>query len=561
MGVHISNQKPVFLLPEFNQIYTGDFNLDELVDANISQKCFEPMNANQPVVVQDDKGNNIQPHDITVNICDSLGQTYNNASETFIKGFFQQTLACYTANALTVNDTFSVQSAVKCKLPMPSNTVIYTAKDDVIPASTQLIAGACDWNFYFASLAMFARLDNVLGIYFAQESEFKEFQTYVQNEINMLTQANAPIPPDTVNLFGDFMKLQLNQLTESIILRNDYDENNEEWSFARMLMYFVMQYKANSGKTENEYGVLPFSLLDFYCPRTIIFVNVEKHARASAKDVNDEWKLIKKSLISKPQVISNKQLNKLTSVQRNLQKMQMLTQANINMSNIPANKVAKGMRFPKKQPSAVDIHKLIQFKFKRMANVVHSENVLKRTKFTFNRPSRRDPESSIYKGKVTSTQFKPDIHIYLDCSGSISEDNYQAAIKGLISLAKKMNVNMYFNSFSHILSDCTKLNIRDKSVKQIWNEFMRIPKVGGGTQYEQIWHYINQSSKRKKELSLIITDMEYTAPRHFVKHPRWCYYVPIDNAPCGWQYLTQCAENFANSMQHIDPDIRKKILM
>lgn len=561
MATHVSNQKPVFLSPEFKTLYTGDFSLENLVHENISEKCFQPMNPNNPVVVQDDKGNNIVAQNITDNICNSLGSQYNSASEQFIKGFFQQTLACYTPNTLTVNDTFAVQSAAKCKLPMPSNTVIYTAKDDVIPASTQLIAGACDWNFYFASLAMFARIDNMSGVYFSQESEFIEFQNYIQTELNMLTQAQAPIPQDTLNLFNGFFKLQLNQLTESIILRNDYDENNEEWSFARMLMYFIMEYKANSGKGEDTYGLLPFSLLDLYCPCVLIFVNVEKHARATAKEINDEWKTVKKSLASKPTVMSNKQINKLTTVQRNLQKMGQMAQMNIAMSNMPANKAARAIRFMKKQPSAVDIHKLIQYKFKNMANVVQSENTIKLQKMTFNRPSRRNPDSPDIKGKASSIKFRPDIHIYLDCSGSISEENYRDAVKSLIILAKKMNVNMYFNSFSHVMSESKKIIVKNKTTTQVFNEIIAIPKVSGGTDFEQIWHYINASPKRKKELSLIITDMEFTARRHFVKHPRWCYYVPISNAPYGWKYLIQAAEEFCQSMQHIDPNIRNKILI
>ena len=44
-------------------------------------------------------------------------------------------------------------------------------------------------------------------------------------------------------------------------------------------------------------------------------------------------------------------------------------------------------------------------------------------------------DSPDLKGKQTGIRFRPDIHVYLDCSGSISERNYQDAIKSLIKLA------------------------------------------------------------------------------------------------------------------------------
>jgi predicted metal-dependent peptidase len=160
---------------------------------------------------------------------------------------------------------------------------------------------------------------------------------------------------------------------------------------------------------------------------------------------------------------------------------------------------------------------------------------------------------------MVSVQYRPDLHIYLDCSGSISERDYQDAIKSCIRLAKKMNVNFYFNSFSHYMSQTTKLQCKDKSISQIYKEFRKIPKVGGGTDYEQIWHYINQSARRKKEMSVIITDMEYTAPNHYVEHPRFCYYAPISSS--SWSQVCICAEHFIKSMQSICPDIRKHCLM
>ena len=92
----------------------------------------------------------------------------------------------------------------------------------------------------------------------------------------------------------------------------------------------------------------------------------------------------------------------------------------------------------------------------------------------------------------------------------------------------------------------------------IYTQFQKIPKVGGGTDYEQIWNYVNASRKRRRELSLIITDFEYTAPRRFVKHPKNLFYVPCSNMD--WRSITHYAESFCRSAAHIDPAIRSHLL-
>ena len=71
--------------------------------------------------------------------------------------------------------------------------------------------------------------------------------------------------------------------------------------------------------------------------------------------------------------------------------------------------------------------------------------------------NRRDPDDYNKPGRITSVEYMPDLHVYVDTSGSISEANYQEAVLLLIRIAKKLNVNLYFNSFSHILSQQTLL--------------------------------------------------------------------------------------------------------
>lgn len=69
----------------------------------------------------------------------------------------------------------------------------------------------------------------------------------------------------------------------------------------------------------------------------------------------------------------------------------------------------------------------------------------------------------------------------------------------LIKMAKKLNVNFYFNSFYHCLSASTHLTVKDRSVNAIYKSFEKVPKVTGGTDYRQIWEYIGASPKRKRQ--------------------------------------------------------------
>ena len=193
-----------------------------------------------------------------------------------------------------------------------------------------------------------------------------------------------------------------------------------------------------------------------------------------------------------------------------------------------------------------------------MANVNHSSNIYKQTKMSFARPNRRDPDDFNRQGKIISTKYMPDIHLYVDTSGSISEDQYQDAVMSIIQLVRKLDVSLYFNSFSHVMSTATFLPTRGRSAAQVWNQLQHVPKVTGWTDYAQIWEYVDASKKRKQELSLVITDFEYSPPNTWRKHPKNLYYLPISTNH--WDYIVTEAQRFVNAMQHIDPNIRKHVL-
>lgn len=547
--MNVTNQKPQVLSPIYISSITGDFAPDDDVMNSITLPLFTPIASGQVSI--NDGTNDLSEAEVNNLILDCMGDAINPLTEPVVKDLFSKTLVYFdkTFNAST-QEIFLTQAAVKEKMPEATPTTIYTPLTDVIPSAKEVLAGLANHDKFFVSLGYFAR-PRTLGFSCTNATEFAKFLTWLQNNTAPLLPS---LPSDTTSLLSDFQNLTLQGLTESIVIRNDDDDNTNEYSFARLIVNMAMQYaQANP----NSFNVLPFHVGELFCPKTLVFVNIEAHAHSSAKKITDEWTIINKSIKGKPRVVNPKTLNQLTATTRALQKIQSAAAA---ATNRKPNGVARGSRvkFRAKQPSTLDLGKLIKRVLAKMTNVNRSENSYKNIKMSFARPNRRDPDDFNKQGKVVSTKYKPDIHLYIDTSGSISEDNYQDTVLMLIKMAKKLNVNFYFNSFSHCLSASTHLTVKDRSVNAIYKSFEKVPKVTGGTDYRQIWEYIEASPKRKKELSIIITDFEYSAPSDYVKHPRNLYYVPISNTD--WNYILSDAKNFCATMTHIEPNIRLRLL-
>lgn len=547
--MQINNQKPVVLSPVYSSRITGDFEPENFIKEAMAKPMFTPMVQNTPVTITHDK-NNITEDDIVETIISCCQDTFDKTAEDFMKELFANALVYYDKNTpVTLQNVFMAQSIAKSKLPYPTSTVIYTAKDDVIPTAKEFIAGICDSDKFFASLAAFARVD-VLGYHFINEQSFENFKTWLNQQTTML--ANV-LPVDTKNLLTEFQKLKLNQLTESLIIRNDSNENNDEYSFARTLVTYLNTY-VNSIDPQNS-GILPFNTGEVFCPTKVVFVNVEKHAHARPKQVTDEWQMIRKSSQLPIKVANNKKLAKMTATARSLQRASGAAAATQQAAGAARS---ANIRFRKKPPTTKDLVKLMNNVLKSMQNVAFSQNSYTNKKASYNKPNRRNPDDYNKPGVITSRKYRPDIHIYADTSGSISEENYQNTVMAMIKMAKKLDVDIYINTFSDFMTQATRLSCKGRSVKQIYAQVQKMPKAYGGTDFEQIWHYINASTKRKKEASFIITDFEWYPPNKHIEHPKNLYYLPI--AETNYSYLTQSAKEFCERMIPIEANIRKHVL-
>lgn len=552
--MNIVNQKPVVLAPEYTDQIKKDLDVKDLLKQAVVNPLFTPLIPNQPVTMTAN-GTSYDADSIADLMSRCCGDVLDVMAEQSVKTILGQTMVNYNPNTnLGVIEMFPVQSGTAAKLPEPDgSSVIYTPATDVIPMARQFLAGTGSYDSFFASLAYYARPET-LGFYFVNELAFDSFIQWFTQQMSMLS---TVLTPDVNKLASDFMQLKLPGLTESLILRNTDGESDEPLSFARLIINLLMQYTNVAGPAE--YGVLPFNLRELVYPHTIVFVNVERHSRATAKQVSDEWKIINNALQNKnrPKMISNNSLRRLTAVQRSLQRIaSMAANAATNQGAMAAR--AANFRFSKNRPTIVDTTRTIRKILSKMTVQGMTMNVYKSSKQSFAKPNRRDPDDYNKQGKVVSTKYQPDIHLYIDTSGSISERDYEDAVKACIAMAKKLNINMYFNSFSHVMSQTTRLHLEGKSKAAIYKEFQKVPKVNGGTDYEQIWNFINRSKKRVRELSIIISDFQWTARSAYVRHPKNLYYIPCSTL--SWDAIVRDADSFCKSAVHNDPGIRARIL-
>ena len=558
----LSNQRPAVLDPVRPIPVTGDYDPEQALRRTVVEPLLQPL-AGASADLVDAKGTRWSPDDVAAALTAALGEDVDDVAEEAMKDLFVQGLVSFDpASPLLANAVMVVQSAARVRpaLPAPSPTCRYFAGSDVIPSAKKLLSSRSAEDEFFASVG-YTYSPETLGFWFVNDDALKAFQAWAQSTVAPLVAAGA-LPGPTTTLLSKFYAMRLPGLTEGLVLRQDENDGNEEYSFPRVLVNLLMTYQRDQRSqqgVEPDMGIMPFHLGELLIPKTVVLVNVEVHARSTATKVDNEWRLINSMLSSGVRVISKSALSKLTALPRAMAKAS--AQAATAASNRQAQKGrAAAVAFRKRPPTSVDISKGVVRALKRMKQVNRSRNILKKSKTTFLKASRRDPDDFNRPGRIVSTSYLPDLHLYLDTSGSISESNYQDTVMMLIRFAKKLNVDLYFSSFSDVLSQETLLRTSGRTVAQIWNEFRSVPKVSGGTDYRQIWEYVCASSSRKERFSLIVTDFEWYPPTSRVEHPKNLYYAPIAVQDYEWQRLRSFAQEYAKRMGHIEPAIAQRMI-
>lgn len=549
----LSNCRPIELQPHYHHRPTGDFDPREIVKELITNTLFSnPINPSASVSVTD-ANNNTVDEDALINIVlDALALNVDRQAEKSAHEMFQALLINYTPGDMLARRVFAAQSMAKVGFPPPSPITIYTTKDDVIPSCKQFLAGQTDYHTLFASFAGYLNIP-MLGVYFATESVFDEFKQFVATQITSLA---SVLQPQVMQLFADLQKITLDKLVEAIKLRKSSDDDTDELSFSRILTELIMSFV--NTKSPDMAGLMPFELQELIAPTIISFINIEKHGQAKPYTVNKEWDLIKQASQFPLNAVSDKKLKSLATVARQINRVNNKA-ANAQNSGGDMYK-AKKYRFSNKPPNTQATLKRIKAVLQKMGAVVMSNNMTKQTTTSSNAQNRRKPDDIDALGKIRTTKFLPDLHLYIDQSGSITERDYREAVRSAIAIAQKLNINLYITPFSdYILTEEHLLHVQGRSMKQIYAEFMAMPCAHGGTAFDQVWSYINKSPKRLSELAIMITDFDWTPPASGgPDHPKNLFYIPVSHH--NWDTITYYAKEYVMSMKHIDPNIRKKLL-
>lgn len=549
MSYIIHNQTPVKLDSNYYSLVNLKAPNDpmDLLAKNISQKLFT--NANTTIAYNQ---NQLTVDRITTLLSKCVGSTIDPKSEKLARELLSQTVLNYSnQNMLTVRLMYAQMAAEREKLPAPSATMLYTSKNDIIPSCKNYLAQQGTSDAILASIA-YTFKPQVLAFAFEDDNDFENFKTYFDQYYVQPFSQSQRLSSDTLTKCRDLNAEKLTDLTINLRLRQDDNDDQEPYAFARLLVLALYGY---AQLTDNRSFAMPMDLGENYNPNVLILVNIDRHAHAMPSNINHTWKEINDAVTQPLKMINTNHIMKLMSINR----VKQIMNQSINNAKSGLLTRTKYIPFAKHRPKPITTLNRILRIIKHMKDVSQSNNVYKQQKMTYNKPNRRHPDDINVPGKIISTRYKPDIHIYLDTSGSISEENYEAGIKLCIMLAKKLDVNLYFNSFSHYLSKSVQLPLKGRSLASVFAYFEIIPKVNGGTDFSNVWRYINISAKRRQELSLLITDFGDYAPQFNFVHPKNLYYIPIDQSD--YDAIRNAAELFLSSMINAGHNIRSQMLL
>lgn len=593
MTYHFSNVAPVTVEPYEIPVSIKDSNntpgvlgTNDLIASYLTDNLIiKPLNARKKPLIADNSGATLKPDDIAKILSASLHNQPDPAvldqSKELLSGLLTHSDIQHN---LPTDQMFLSQALGVTGLPstLSKATVIYDINTDIIPSATDYLATYAAPNGTYAEaheslLAMYIALLSLYQVdgqmlMFATNDDFDAFTEAVINKATALHSA-GDINNDVLAQAQQLRKFTItDDIATGINVLGDDEDSAAEGSFARVIGLVAHEFfrdhhtNAQQNNTPEHAIMTPWSLHDAANPRRWVFVNIENHARSSSTDIHEAWTDVQRSCRMPVTKISLNKLKRINATSRNAQRLKKSVAQNrdkrlrkrVERRHSSESNFAQQPVSP--QQSIRDIVRVM----KAMSKTTHSHNPQLVRKKTYNRPSRRHrPYADAAAGKIKRKTYYPDIHFYADTSGSMSLEDYQDTLMLVIAVAKKLNCNVYFSSFSHILSSEILLPIKGKSMAHMHKVIKNIPKVDGGTDFNQVWDNINNLTERKRRLNIIATDFGFT-PRSYPKidHPTNTVYVPSFDrrSPYGWDAIRRYASDFINYMRPHDNHIDSKIL-
>lgn len=452
---------------------------------------------------------------------------------------------------------------LKQKLPLPSNNIKYTYDADIQRQSKEYLTNPTPDNLQELNNGLIGTLverpinNSWNFILIKNEKEYNKIKDTIDQLIN---QAN--IDPETQKKAIDIQSIQLDQHSSfnSWVTGQDNDANQINRFITKALI-------------QNQADWLPINLHAMIQPLGFSFINLENlinsDQRSYSQELNQIANVTNKLVHFK--MTTFKKVATAKSINQSMQKPKIRQKQYQKVANQIAQR--KQVGFQKTMPSfKQQLNRLVQIVNSQTSKIM-SDNSYKQTRTTFMRPNRRYPDDPSLRGSVQTTHYHPDLHIYLDTSGSIEEQQYRSAVTMLIMITQKLKTNLYFTSFSHEILPPVKLITKNVSPATVYSEIKRIPKASGGTEYENVWNMIdtisrqNQAHGQAPRLNFVITDFEYDlrnswTPRVNQASTIKTYYLPMAANQYDYDYCRKFGLEFANELiDHGDLNIKSRILM
>lgn len=437
------------------------------------------------------------------------------------------------ANNYRLEQQMGVYHLANEQWPLPSPSTIYTVIDDVIHPAKNLVkndqfVNQTKANEYVLHILGFALSHKVLqdySIYVAPSG------AVIKNILESIAHADS-LGVDIKNdsRFDNLAKFMATFKEDDLvapIITNDYAASEYETSDNfQNITRFMLNHNIDAG----DLYTVPSNYQQTLAPTKILIFNAEEIANSVASDIDDVLKEIRK-------LTNNFKLKRVSSfklVTRSADFSSPVSSKSYTRDDKSANRRADVGGQVIADPAA-RVHRIMQWAQQRTNQASSNKTTIRQRSFM--KANRRHPNNPNVAGRITKSAYKRDIHIYLDTSGSISSSQYRTGIQVLVEAAKRLNVDIYFSSFSHIVSSPVKLPTKNKTRQQIQNILMQIPKVSGGTDYENVYSDIVKSSMEAQKrhqsvpINIILTDFEYSLPYNyrinsFVANNT--FYMPLD---------------------------------
>lgn len=571
MSILIQNQtkttwyRPTQLIPILNYT-TADFidKSTEYLKKDLERICFQGMNGQKVQIVDQSTQQNIDINTLTNAFQQSMhDETIDIDLSNQIKSVLNQSLTYHTPNTWLVEEQMISELLTKQKLPLPgyvnNKQIIYNVNTDVAPSAKQLLNQLQTNQVYDKELEMYHAS---LGAYFKSSNFNTDYLvvTFQNNQAyqNFLNQINTLKSTQTTKELNDLQQslkkgVHFNDQFYQVLFLSKKDPINPY----SMMRYMQYQLGIFTQTNANECFVTPLNMKQMYTPFNILFLSLEKMCHTSISDIEKGFEKINEIKKNNIYLMNNQTLLTMDQVENAQRKMYYKDNTN---TNDKAVRLKLSSTIPKKPLTQKNLAKMIAKTFEKLTTKNISKNIYKTKQSTFMKPNRRNPDDINKAGTQTNIQYRPDIHLFIDTSGSVREEHYKSTVIMLIQVAKKLNVDLYINFFSTSLTQTTLLKVKDRNIKDIYHQFQQLPKVTGGTDYQNVWNFIDRIDKKLKtpRVYFIITDFEYSLRKstRFTKDtPSYekVFYIPLAipdtrNAQDYWDSMMYYAKQFMNEM-------------